>query len=94
MASRNPLNPLNHRPDPQTEILKAQRMLLRIERFDNPHQALPATYTEHTPIDTRLKREWREYYVVARPPNGERRHIVLHVHKSRVTHPFAGVLLT
>ena len=66
------------------EILKAERMLVRIERIDNPNQSFPAEYNEGNSVDTRLKREWREYYVVARAPHDEYKHIVLHIHKSRV----------
>ena len=66
------------------EILKAERMLVRIEVIDNPNQSLPAEYNEGNSVDTRLKREWREYYVVARAPHDEHKHIVLHIHKSRV----------
>ena len=69
------------------EILKAERMLVRIERIDNPNQSFPAEYNEENTLATRLKREWREYYVVARAPHDEHKHIVLHIHKSRVTTP-------
>jgi hypothetical protein len=65
------------------EILKAERMLVRIERIDNPQEKLPAEYNENNRVHTRLKRGWREYYVVARAA-AESRHIVLHIHKNRV----------
>jgi|SRR5579859_4796216 len=66
------------------EILKAERMLVRIERIDNPNQIFPAEYNEAHSLNTRLKRVWKEYYVVARAPHDENKHIVLHIHKSRV----------
>jgi hypothetical protein len=67
------------------EIIKAERILVRIERIDNPKQKLPAEYNENNSVDTRLKREWREYYVVARAAE-ESKHIFLHIHKNRVSH--------
>jgi hypothetical protein len=67
------------------EIIKAERILVRIERIDNPKQKLPAEYNENHTVDTRLKREWREYYVVARAAQ-EKKHIILHIHKNRVSH--------
>ena len=36
-------------------------------------------------MDRRLKREWKEYYVVARAPHDQVKHVVLHIHKNRVT---------
>jgi hypothetical protein len=63
------------------EILKAERMLVRIERIDDTTQ-LPNEFNEGSHVDTQLKRVWREYYVVARA--GTAQHIVLHIHKSRV----------
>jgi hypothetical protein len=79
------LNLLNRvRNNNQGEILKAERMLVRIERIDNSNQLFPSEYTEQSRISTRLKREWREYYVVARAPHDTYAHVILHVHKSRV----------
>jgi hypothetical protein len=69
------------------EILKAERMLVRIERIDDPNQTIPEDYNEETTIKTRLKRLWREYYVVARAGQSDSKHIVLHIHKSRVFTP-------
>jgi hypothetical protein len=66
------------------EILKAERMLVRIERIDNPNAKLPREFTEQSKVDRRLKREWREYYVVARAPHDIVKHVVLHIHKNRV----------
>jgi len=66
------------------EILKAERMLVRIERIDNPNANLPREFTEQSKVDSRLKREWREYYVVARAPHDEIKHVVLYIHKNRV----------
>jgi len=69
------------------EILKHERMLVRVERID-PDQSpsLAAEYNESSHIKTRLKRPWREYYVVARAGTNESKHIVLQIHKSRVPH--------
>ena len=67
------------------EILKAERMLVRIERIDNLNAKIPVEFTEQSKVDTRLKREWREYYVVARAPHDEIKDVVLHIHKNRVT---------
>jgi hypothetical protein len=64
------------------EILKAERMLVRIERIDDAAAPLPREYNEGSHVRTRLKRVWREYYVVACA--GESKHITLHIHKSRV----------
>ena len=69
------------------EILKAERMLVRIERIDDPNQKIPEDYNEETSIKTRLKRSWREYYVVARAGESDSKHVVLHIHKSRVFTP-------
>jgi hypothetical protein len=66
------------------EILKAERMLVRIERIDNPNQKLPKEYNEGTSVNTRLKRAWREYYVVARIGQSDDKHVTLYIHKSRV----------
>ena len=77
------LNPILRRRG-QGEILKAERMLVRIERIDNPNQKLPADYNEGTSVDTRLKRAWREYYVVARIGQNANKHVTLYIHKSRV----------
>jgi len=64
------------------EILKAERMLVRIESIDDAEANLPKEYSEGSHVKTLLKRVWREYYVVARA--GESKHITLHIHKSRV----------
>jgi len=64
------------------EILKAERMLVRIASIDDAEAKLPKEYSEGSHVNTRLKRVWREYYVVARV--GESKHITLHIHKSRV----------
>jgi|SRR5947207_2197355 len=69
------------------EILKAERMLVRIERIDNPIEKVPEDYNEGTSVKTRLKRPWREYYVVARQGQNDSKHVVLHIHKSRVISP-------
>jgi len=69
------------------EILKAERMLVRIERIDNPNEKVPEDYNEGTSVKTRLKRPWREYYVVARQGQNDSKHVVLHIHKSRVISP-------
>ena len=69
------------------EILKAERMLVRIERIDDPNQRIPKEFNESTSIKTRLKRAWQEYYVVARAAQNNSKHIVLHIHKSRVLLP-------
>jgi len=66
------------------EILKAERMLVRIELIDDVNAKIPKEYTENTRIETRLKRAWREYYVVARAGANESKHIILHIHKNRV----------
>ena len=65
------------------EILKAERMLVRIERIDDPNQKVPENYNEGTSVKTRLKRAWREYYVVARQGQNDEKHVVIHIHKSR-----------
>lgn len=67
------------------EILKAERMLVRIERIDNNNAKLPKEYNEKTSVKTRLKRPWREYYVVARAGQTDSKHVVLHIHKSNVS---------
>jgi len=70
------------------EILKHERMLVRVERIDPAQSSsLPAEYNERSHIRTRLKRPWQEYYVVARAGTNESKHIVLQIHKSHVT-PF------
>jgi hypothetical protein len=86
------LNPILRRRG-QGEILKAERMLVRIERIDNPNQKLPADYNEGTSVDTRLKRAWREYYVVARIGQNASKHVTLYIHKSRVVSPFSGLMI-
>jgi hypothetical protein len=80
------LNPFLRRRG-QGEILKAERMLVRIERIDNQNQKLPADYNEGTTVDTRLKQAWREYYVVARIGHNANKHVTLYIHKSRVLFP-------
>jgi hypothetical protein len=70
----------------EREILKAERMLVRIERIDNVGENIPREYTEKSNVHTRLKRPWREYYVVARAGSTEPKRIVLHIHKDRVFH--------
>jgi len=71
------------------EILKHERMLVRVERIDpDQSSSLPAEYNEGSHIKTRLKRPWREYYVVARAGTNESKYIVLQIHKSRVHTPF------
>jgi len=68
------------------EILKHERMLVRVERIDPDQSAsLPTEYNESSHIKTRLKRPWREYYVVARAGSNESKHVVLQIHKSRVS---------
>jgi hypothetical protein len=67
------------------EILRAERMLVRIERIDNNNANLPKEYNERTSLKTRLKRPWREYYVVARAGQTDSKHIVLYIHKSKVS---------
>jgi hypothetical protein len=69
------------------EILKAERMLVRIERIDDPNEKVPEDYTEGTSVKTRLKRAWREYYVVARQGQIDSKLVVLHIHKNRVISP-------
>lgn len=67
------------------EVLKHERMLVRVERIDPEQSAsLPAEYNESSDIKTRLKRPWREYYVVVRAGSDDSKHIVLQIHKSRV----------
>jgi hypothetical protein len=66
------------------EILKAERMLVRIERIDNPGENIPREYTEKANVHTRLKRAWREYYVVARAGSARSKRVVLHIHEDRV----------
>ena len=68
---------------PKGNILKAERMLVRIERIDNKDERIPEEYNESTSIKTRLKRPWREYYVVARAGKEDFKHVILHIHKSR-----------
>jgi hypothetical protein len=69
------------------EILKAERMLVRVEQIDDPIEKVPEDYNEGTSMKTRLKRAWREYYVVARQGQNDSKHVVLHIHKSRVISP-------
>lgn len=73
--------------EPRGDILMAERMLIRIERIDNRNEQLPKQYNESTSVKTRLKRPWREYYVVARPGEEDSKHVILHIHKSRVQLP-------
>jgi hypothetical protein len=66
------------------EILKAERMLVRIERIDNAGENIPQDYTEKSTVHTRLKRAWREYYVVARASSSKSKHVILHIYNNRV----------
>jgi hypothetical protein len=70
------------------EILKAERMLVRIERIDDPNERISEDYNEESTVKTSLKRAWREYYVVARAGQGESKYVILHIHKSRVASKF------
>ena len=80
--------------DKKGEILKAERMLVRIEQVDDPNERIPQDYNEGTNVKTRLKRAWREYYVVARAGSGKKdsNHVVLHINKSRVSDPSGLVI--
>ncbi|OJD23260.1 hypothetical protein ACJ73_05385 [Blastomyces percursus] len=71
-------------PGRDGEIIRAERMLVRIDT--TKMQSLPNDFSENNSIkiETRISEKWREYLVVCRQGTDEETPITLHLYKTRV----------
>ncbi|KAL2364698.1 hypothetical protein RJZ56_002362 [Blastomyces dermatitidis] len=71
-------------PGRDGEIIRAERMLVRIDT--TKMQSLPNDFSENNSIkiETRIAEKWREYLVVCRQGTDEETPITLHLYKTRV----------